>query len=53
MFSGVMYAPFAVVSRAHAYQPLLQIAQIPGVSSKERAVVGAVLGTRKFHRGHH
>jgi hypothetical protein len=36
-----------------AYQPLLQRAQIPDVSSKEGAVIGAVLGTRKFHRGHH
>jgi hypothetical protein len=25
------------------------IAQIPGVSSKDGAVIGAVLGTRKFH----
>jgi hypothetical protein len=31
----------------YAYQPLLQIA------SKEGAVIGAVLGRRKLHRGHH
>jgi hypothetical protein len=29
------------------------IAQIPAVSSKEGAVIGAVLNTRKFHRDHH
>jgi hypothetical protein len=29
------------------------IAQIPDVSSKDGAVIGAVLSTRKFHRGHH
>jgi hypothetical protein len=28
------------------------ITQIPAVSSKEGAVIGAVLSTRKFHRGH-
>jgi hypothetical protein len=28
-------------------------AQIPAVSSKEGAVIDAVLITRKFHRGHH
>jgi hypothetical protein len=30
----------------------LQIAQIQDVSLKEGAVIGAVLGTQKFHRGH-
>jgi hypothetical protein len=29
------------------------IEKIPAVSSKEGAVIGAVLSTRKFHRGHH
>jgi hypothetical protein len=29
------------------------IAQFPAVSSKEGAVIGAVLSTRKFHRGGH
>jgi hypothetical protein len=29
------------------------IAQILAVPSKEGAVIGAVLSTRKFHRGHH
>jgi hypothetical protein len=29
------------------------IAQIPDVSSKDGAVIGAVLSTRKLHRGHH
>jgi hypothetical protein len=29
------------------------IAQIPAVLSKDGAVIGAVLSTRKFHRGHH
>jgi hypothetical protein len=45
--------PRSGFSRPHdyAYQPLLQIAQIPDVSLKEGAVIGAVLGTRKFHRG--
>jgi hypothetical protein len=46
----------AVVSRTRktplAYQSLLQIAQIPDVSLKEGAVIGAVFSTRKFHRGH-
>jgi hypothetical protein len=28
-------------------------AQIPAVSSKEGAVIGTVLSTGKFHRGHH
>jgi hypothetical protein len=32
---------------------LVVAAQIPAVSSKEGAVIGAVLSTRKFHRGHH
>jgi hypothetical protein len=50
----IAYTPLAVASRVRkTYQPLLQIAQIPDVSSKEDAVIGAVLGTRKFHRGHH
>jgi hypothetical protein len=47
------YTPLAVrflaPARLYTYQPLLQIAQILDVSSKE----GAVLGTRKFYRGHH
>jgi hypothetical protein len=38
---------FAVVSRAR--KTLLQITQIPDISSNEGAVL--VLGTRKFHRG--
>jgi hypothetical protein len=44
---------FLVPARLYAYQPLLQLAQIPDVSSKEGAVISAVLSTRKFHRGHH
>jgi hypothetical protein len=44
-----MYTPLAVVS----YARTAGIAQIPSVSSKEGAVIGAVLSTRKFHRGHH
>jgi hypothetical protein len=55
-----VYPPLAVVSRARKTLPLrvstteaLHIAQIPVVSSKEGAVIGALLGTRKFHRGHH
>jgi hypothetical protein len=55
MCIGPEYTPLAVVSRArnstrinHCYT----IAQIPAVLSKEGAVIGAVLSTRKFHRGH-
>jgi hypothetical protein len=36
---------FHVPARLYAYQPLLQIAQIPDVLSKEGAVIGAVLST--------
>jgi hypothetical protein len=36
----------------YAYQPLLQIAQIPDVSSMEGAVIGTVPSTRKFHHWH-
>jgi hypothetical protein len=47
------YTPLAVVSRARKTLPVstttATIAQVPVVSSKE----GVVLGTRKFHRGHH
>jgi hypothetical protein len=49
----------AVVSRARKTTHINHchltagIAQIPAVSSKEGAVIGAVLSTRKFHRGHH
>jgi hypothetical protein len=39
---------FLAPARLYAYQPLLQVAPIPDVSSKE----GAVLGARKFHRWH-
>jgi hypothetical protein len=35
---------FLAPARLYAYQPLLQIAQIPDVSSKEGAVIGIVLG---------
>jgi hypothetical protein len=41
---------FLAPARLYAYQPLLQIVQIPDVLSKEGAVIGAVLGTGKFHR---
>jgi hypothetical protein len=44
---------FLAPARLYAYQPLLQRAQIPEVSSKEGAVIGAVLSTRKLHRGRH
>jgi hypothetical protein len=50
------YTPLAVVSRASKTLPIsttATIAQIPAVLSKEGAVIGAVLSTRKFHRGHH
>jgi hypothetical protein len=43
---------FLTPARLYAYQPLLQIVQIPDVSSKDGTVIGAVFGTRKFHRGH-
>jgi hypothetical protein len=46
------YTPLAVVYRARntlRVSTTATIAQIPAVSSKE----GAVLSTRKFHRGHH
>jgi hypothetical protein len=48
------YTPLAVVSRTRKtlrVSTTAGIAQIPAVSSKEGAVIGAVLGTRKFHRG--
>jgi hypothetical protein len=51
-----MYTPLAVVSRARKtlrVSTTTGIAQIPAVPSKEGAVIGAVLRTRKFHRGHH
>jgi hypothetical protein len=50
------YTPLAVVSRARKtlrVSTTAGIAQIPDVSSKDGAVIGAVLSTRKFHRGHH
>jgi hypothetical protein len=50
------YTPLAVVLRARKtlrVSTTAGIAQIPTVSSKEGAVIGAVLGTREFHRGHH
>jgi hypothetical protein len=50
------YTPLAVVSRARKtlhVSTTAGIAQIPAVSSKEVAVIGAVLNTRKFHLGHH
>jgi hypothetical protein len=40
---------FLMPARLYPYQPLLQTVQIPDVSSKEGAVIGAVLDTRKFH----
>jgi hypothetical protein len=52
----VDYTPLAVVSRARKtlrVSTTAGIAQIPAVESKEGAVFGAVLSTRKFHRGHH
>jgi hypothetical protein len=48
--------PLAVVSRARKtlrVSTTAGIAQIMAVSSKEGAVIGAVLSTRIFHRGHH
>jgi hypothetical protein len=50
------YTPLAVVSRARKtlrVSTTATIAQIPDVSSKDGAVIGAVLSMRKFHRGHH
>jgi hypothetical protein len=50
------YTPLAVVSRARKtlrVSTTAGIAQILAVSSKEGAVIGAVLSTREFHRGHH
>jgi hypothetical protein len=55
-WSCVGYTPLAVVSRARKtlrVSPTAAIAQIPAVSSKEGAVIGAGLSTRKFHWGHH
>jgi hypothetical protein len=49
LWPGLSYTPLAVVSRARKTLHTAGIAQIPVVSSKE----GAVLSTRKFHRGHH
>jgi hypothetical protein len=54
--AGARYTPLAVVSRARKtlhVSTTATIAQIPAVSSKEGAVIGDVLSTRKFHRGHH
>jgi hypothetical protein len=52
-----MYTPLAVVSRARktlCVSTTAGIEQIPAVSSKEGAVIGAILSTRnKIHRGHH
>jgi hypothetical protein len=48
----VNYTPLAVVSRARKtlrVSTTATIAQILDVSSKEGAVIGAVLSTRKFH----
>jgi hypothetical protein len=50
------YTPLAVVSRARKtlrVSTTAGIAQLQAVSSKEGAVIGAVLSTQKFHRGHH
>jgi hypothetical protein len=50
-----LYTPLAVVLRARKTLRVLTTAgieQILAVSSKEGAVIGAVLSTRKFHRGH-
>jgi hypothetical protein len=50
------YTPLAVVSRARKtlrVSTTATIAQITDVSSKEGAMIGAVLGTRTLHRGHH
>jgi hypothetical protein len=50
------YTPLAVVLRTRKTLRVLTtatIAQILAVSSKEGAVIGAVLSMRKFHRGHH
>jgi hypothetical protein len=46
-----MHSPRSGFSRLqdYAYQPLLQMAQIPDVSSEEGAVIGTVLGMQKFH----
>jgi hypothetical protein len=46
----------AVVSHAHKtlrVSTIATIAQILDISSKEGTVIGAVLSTQKFHRGHH
>jgi hypothetical protein len=48
--------PLAVVSRARRTLRVSTTATDNvnlDVSSKEGAVIGAVLGTRKFHRSHH
>jgi hypothetical protein len=55
-YPTVYYTPLAVVSRARKtlrVSTTATIAQIPTISSKDGAVIGAVLSTRKFHRGHH
>jgi hypothetical protein len=54
--SGLMYTPLAMVYRARKtprVSTTATIVQIPAVSSKEGAVIGTVLSTQKFHRGHH
>jgi ATP-dependent helicase/DNAse subunit B len=54
--SSISYTPLTVVSRARKtlrVSTTAGIAQIPAVSSQEGAVIGAVLSTRKFHRGYH
>jgi hypothetical protein len=54
--NGEIKTPLAVVSRARntlRVSTTATITQIPDVSSKDGAVIGAVLSTRKFHRGHH
>jgi hypothetical protein len=47
------YTPLAVVSRARKTLRISTTATIPAFSSKEGAVIGAVLSTWKFHRVHH
>jgi hypothetical protein len=48
-----LYTPLAVASRARKtlrVSTTATIAQIPAVSSKEGALIGAVLSMQKFHR---
>jgi hypothetical protein len=52
---SLVYTPLAVVSRPQDSMRMNRCYDNTksAVSSKEGAVIGAVLSTRKFHRGHH